>query len=584
MCNNVIRSFDCSDSSFPCEIFPGTDIYQWNAVDVKNSDGLLERGVVINTLRRGLLVDFGVPGRRAQVVDLKRAQHCLSSRQQRSAPFSDWDEEFKNWQNTPSSPANFQVLARTAADRPWTWYRAVFLVRRVLWSKYAYIRVQFGQSFVNMYASALMVRRMPRDWGATHRVRVEDYVVRVCTLPPEYTARLPVDPALWNLWMEMLISLPGCAAYPTCVQNGSLLYLQNSGGPAKPTPLSEGDLNRVCELAKAEKMRRLQAGWTFNDDQWIPPENQLGISSEPPILTAAFPPELMREILSCFGMNERPFYRRVSPLWDAIMKQDDDRQRLTLTFDDAGTAGCSGAMGIIKYLTAATEVVVITNARQSMMLQELGDCLRLISAVVQQHGNRQRKLQVVFHRCRWELGDDRLPAEVRLLAKTWAEAEAAVERIVWRNCRLCGIGDEQNECVVVSDVTTYPDMGWNLRTDLYALLERHLLWPEHRIPLNIDGLGRWIAKEARLNVASDNCATIKRILETYQSNDPRPTNRYRGKPGWSGQDLRQLDIKTLSTLTLWVLHLTMLSQAQFNLRPFHRRPIVRSTERLPTTR
>ncbi|XP_055357160.1 uncharacterized protein LOC129602205 [Paramacrobiotus metropolitanus] len=578
MCSNGIRSFDCSDSSFPCEIYPDTGIYQWNAVDVKNSDGLLERGLVINTLPRGLLVDFGVPGRRAQFVVLKRAQHCLSSRQQHFAPFSEWDAEYKGWQNNPVVPTGFHVLARTAADRPWTWYPAVFLTRRVLWNKYAYVRIQLGKSVVAVFVSAQVVRFQPRDRGG-HPVRAEDYVIRACALPPEHAAGQPLDPALWNLWVEGLMSLRDCAAYPTCIQNGTLLYLQNSGAPAKPTPVSEGDLNRQCELAKAEMTRRLQAGWTFSGDQWIPPANQPEITRRPPVqhshrMAAAIPPERLREILSCFGTNERPLYRRVSPLWDAIIKQDATHQRLTLTFDQAGTAGCSVGMGIIKYLTAATEVVVITNARQSVTLQELGDSLRLISAVYQQRGNRLRKLQVVVNRCRWELGDDRLPTEIRLLAKTWGDGRAAVERLVWRNCRFCGIGDEHNEVVVANDATTFRYTSWNMRMDFYALLERHLLWIEHRIPLNITGLGRWVAEEARLNETSDNCATIKRLLETYQCNDPRPTNRYRRKGGWTGEDLRRLDIRTLSTLTQWVLHLTMLSRAQLNLRPFHRRPVV----------
>ncbi|XP_055335023.1 uncharacterized protein LOC129586056 [Paramacrobiotus metropolitanus] len=573
-----IRSFNCSDALPSCEIYPGPDIYQWNAVDVQNANGLLERGLVINTANHGLIVDFGVPGRRSERVPFKRALYCRTSPEHDFAPIQDWDAEH-------SAALGFHVLARMAADRPWTWYPAVCLVRRFLWNKHAYVRIQLGESAVTMFLSALVVRVARSDWRGS-AVGAGDFVSQTSALPGEYRAGQLVEPALWSLWVETMVSQHD--AYPVCAMNGRLVYLQKgcnnakparaSGNPylspgsntAKLSAISQDELDRMNGRAKACLARRLQAGWNYTEGRWkrAAPKIQSDINAElahqSPEMGALLSLELQREVLSCFAANEGPFFRRVGPVWNAIFQQDDTNQHLILNCDNAGTATGSVGMCIIRQLTAATRMIILANVKQRWMFQEFTDCMRLISYVYKQRGNRLRKLQVVASGCRWDFGNHRFLTEVHMLARTCVTGAAAVECIVWHNCRFRGIGDQQYDCIVVRDVIAVHDSLLGMQTELYALVERNLFWKPEWIPLNVFGLMQWIANEARTDAISFTSAKIKGILGTYQCADPRPANQYRRKPDWTVEDLCQLDMTTLSTLTLWVLNLAMLYRAKGN--------------------
>ncbi|XP_055334951.1 uncharacterized protein LOC129586002 [Paramacrobiotus metropolitanus] len=473
-----IRSFGYSDSSLFCEIYSGADIYQWNAVDVPNDERLFERGLVINTVPDGVIVDFGVPGRRSQFVEYKKALHCLSSQQEHVVTGCFWDEEYNGQLSYPSSQASFEILARIDPDRPWTWYPAVFLVRRVLWNRYAYVQIQIFDCVVSKFVSAMVVR-LGRRHRVVRAVGPDDYITRACPLPRKYRAGRSVEPALWNLWRKGLMSVHVWMAYPTCVRSGRLLYLQDRWSPTKLMPVSEEGLDRLNDRANAEMKRRLQAGWTFSYDHWLPPKLQPGTSPwraapvQGDYQMAAFPPELLRAILSSFATNERPFYRRVSPLWNAVIQQDDSDRCLTVNFGNAATAARSVGFGIVQYLTADTEMVAISNAKERWPSEVLNDCLRLISAVHERHRKGSKKLQVVVNRCSWDLANNRLSIELPRMAKACADAAAALERIIWRNCRFCGIGGNHVEIIVESDVTVIRCTLAELQTELYAMLKRH---------------------------------------------------------------------------------------------------------------
>ncbi|XP_055335058.1 uncharacterized protein LOC129586081 [Paramacrobiotus metropolitanus] len=493
MSSHEIQSLDHVNSSPFCEIYPDTDIYQWNAVDVENAEGFLERGLVTNTVNGGLLIDFGVADRRSQLIELERALHCCCSGHEFCAATHSWGLDY-HWASRNEEPlGGFEVLTRTAADRPWMWYPAVFLARRILWNKYAYIGIRLGENVVAKFVSPLVVRLAQRYRGE-RAVDAKDYVTQVCALPREYLEGRTVEPELWSIWVDALKSAYASILYPIGVNNECLLYLQDGIGPSKLTPILTEVLNRLNLMAKSELTRRLQAGWTFADGKWIPENVEL--STRGPLypttaqpsspLADAFPPELFQEILSCFGTNERPFYRRVSPLWNELFHQDDIRQRLTLNFRDAGTAAYSMGMSIIKHLTAATELVVINNARQSMTMQEFGDCMLLIGAVYKQSGNSLQKLQVMAYRCRWDLGDERFSSEVELLARTCVDVAAAVESIQWRNCLFSGCGPLRDDNTVALDVTATHETLREMETDLRALLMRQL-WYINRPPIPL----RW---------------------------------------------------------------------------------------------
>ncbi|XP_055357482.1 uncharacterized protein LOC129602483 [Paramacrobiotus metropolitanus] len=398
MYNSGIRPFNHTYASAPCEIYPGSNVYQWNAVDVQNADGLLERGLVINTVHRGLLVDFGVSDRRSQFVEFKKALLCLSA-DERCLTAS---QNFA-WESNAASQTSCHVLARTAADRPWTWYPAVFLLHRVFWNKYAYIQIHMGDEVVWKFVRAQVVRLAHRD-STVRRTAPADFVVRACTLPREYLTERPVAPALWSLWEEGLMSQRVYKAYPIGVVNESLLYLQDrcrlqSSFVKKVLPISKDLLHELNERAKAEMAKRLQTGWNNIDGQWVPPRICAPLRTIPAQksrqLAASCPPELLREILSCLSTNVRPFYRRVSPLWNEIIQQADCSRYLTLDFGSAGpSATYTAGVCIIQCLTAATRMIVIISAQQNYRSPELTECLRLVSVMYEQCANRIRKLQV----------------------------------------------------------------------------------------------------------------------------------------------------------------------------------------------
>ncbi|XP_055335085.1 uncharacterized protein LOC129586104 [Paramacrobiotus metropolitanus] len=356
------------------------------------------------------------------------------------------------------SLGDFQVLARTATDHPWTWYPAVFLAPRVLWNKYAYVQIQLGPHFVEKFVSAEVVRWTCRD-GVSRAVGPVDYVVRACTLPPEYATGLPIEPALWCLWQETM-SKQVDTGHPLCVVYKSMLYLQD----LSLTPVQKKDLKRINGLAKGKMARRLKAGWIYSEDQWIPPKIQYGngvaryAAPVPPFnqRRAALVPELWREILTCFCTNERSVYRRVSPLWNAIIQHEESSQYLTLNFGNRGPVLRSVGICIVHCLTAATEMVVITCTEQRRTLNDLSDCLCLISALYQQLGYRPRRLQVMVYCCNWKVSNKYLVSEgevLGLLTNTCANAAVAVERIFWRNCSFAGSGGEHTENTVLSDMT-----------------------------------------------------------------------------------------------------------------------------------
>ncbi|XP_055349696.1 uncharacterized protein LOC129596443 [Paramacrobiotus metropolitanus] len=213
----------------------------WNTVEVQDNNGVFRRGAVVDILNDGsFVVDFGYPGRRAEVVE-----HGKVFRVDRGPPYL---------------YSEIDVLIREFPNRPPAWYPALGACLQMHNGypndKQADVRVQFDNVLLSETISTKQLRMRPSELSLKQRTFEKHHFVRrsLDLLPaPRYGFSLE-SPDFRHLFQKILNNWE---IYPVSLSPEKIVYVQKR----LSRPLLLEDWSSICEktLTMSSTLRCLPA-------------------------------------------------------------------------------------------------------------------------------------------------------------------------------------------------------------------------------------------------------------------------------------------------------------------------------------
>ncbi|XP_055354699.1 uncharacterized protein LOC129600260 [Paramacrobiotus metropolitanus] len=417
---------------------------------------------------------------------------CIAQRSQFVAfgPVFRCDDEPRYW-DIPKDGQPMQVLLRQHPDAPWTWYPGKTVpLDGYCFREAAFVQVQLPHGTVEELIGRKQVRPALRggNYEDLRRVAPHDFVIRACPLPVGYWSE--ASPQL-----EKILKSGVNERYRvlcTTVLSQTLCYLQGPSAPHHIT-LTPGQLQEQCDIAKQE---------LASDGSISAP---LGTGCLGATFTARkkrkvaarrrclpLPTELLLEVFQALDSIERFRCRRVCYVWNSILTTaayfPDARVSASTNYDKNHSWE-----GI--YWVQACLLKCLTNATKIAVISNLDER--------EQCGRLAMRRRMPCRRC----------------ASEWYGSSAAL---------------------------SYAHRQPQSRSTPSASA---LILPQ---PLDLPALAELITEAVADNREYRINHIIRKILNTYQSADPRPTTRYRGRQ-WTVEDLADLDLTTLTTLTVTIL-------------------------------
>ncbi|XP_055330341.1 uncharacterized protein LOC129582757 [Paramacrobiotus metropolitanus] len=493
------------------------EIYAWNAVDVRDSSGVMHHGRIINVVSNGLIVDFACPGRRADLVEYSTAFRCL-----RNVYITLTDDNacalqhyiaVERYQEADPQNVELQVLARVDANHPWTWYPVELIYPRLFWQRYLFVEIRLGEGRVVRQ----MIRAHSVRWRLVHPIPsekacvIEPYMFVACglPLPADYWGGEPVAAPLWDAWKEA-VEASQHAVWPVCVIGGMVVFLHCLIGC--PLTLQTTDLDQLLSEAKRRVAQQSVAAMTPPQPSCAPPQY------EPlPVLPAA----VVDHIFHLLDSAQRARCRRVCSLWNGLLEHPNkevivgfshqrcvDERGKAITPHEAEWQRSAYMVGLSLWrcVTARTERIVISNATyQSDVNEGLADCLRLIEYIHMELPPSGTTLTLIVHKFHWN---------VRNWRNSGLDCLVPMVRVIWRDCTFSGPGEHFQWQPIVYGVSRTRDATRSGRdVGLFGVVEASL--PE--LGEDAARVWNWIADADCEGADPGHRERIFQVLEDCQS-------------------------------------------------------------------
>ncbi|XP_055352985.1 uncharacterized protein LOC129598922 isoform X2 [Paramacrobiotus metropolitanus] len=551
-----------------CSVYPRShDTYAWNAVDVRASDGSLQHGRVINALNNGLIVDFECPGRNAAFVNpdlvaVRASCHSLGY------TFDGTLDSAWHFNNAAFPPGDdeprVEILARTSADRPWTWHATEPLYSQLFWQRYVFVEMQLDAGVKRRLMRAQPVR-LPESADAPDssegRIGMYAFVTRAFMLPEDYWGGECVSAALWDAWKQA-VEASEYAVWPVCLMGRTLVYLQE----LIKSPLEDEHLRLITEARNRLTQVPCESLPLYKPSGVVDALDGAGQME----MFCALPAAIFRQILDMLDSVHRAQCCRVCPLWDSLIGTEQrviwvsfSHQRLV---DEDGIATTPNetewyrsaylvGMCLWKCLTSITKIIIMGNAsHQQPDNAALSDCFDLIDSVlIEQDLDENNNITVIVNKFYWDLGN--------CLDEDMHGAAAAVARVVWKDGTFSGPGEHfRHESIkyAVSCLSAEPvDVDGEpvrVHMNLSDVLERGLTVDCREARLQLKD---WLADVASQEPESSDRQRIDTVLISCQESDPRVVSKF-GKMQWSVDTVQGQDLDKLTKLTLCALQREMI--------------------------
>ncbi|XP_055344485.1 uncharacterized protein LOC129592465 [Paramacrobiotus metropolitanus] len=259
------------------------------------------------------------------------------------------------------------------------------------------------------------------------------------------------------------------------------------------------------------------------------------------------PAELLVEVFQTLDSIGRVRLRLVCQLWDTLLTTEGYFPDVRVSVHGCAGSGAAHFAEDGLYWVVACLLKCLSDRSKMLVLSklELFECRDLIAPV--NHARPGRRLPaLVLHDCDVSEAVDSVQEVMESVVDLAVDYRC--ERMVWVKGRF-SVGTLK---AVVPQHVFSGQSKEQMQVALWDLLESHLVLEN---PLDWPTIARWIAGSLG-KLHNDTVPTILQGLQEYQSGDPRPSTRYRGRQ-WTQSDLAQLDVATLTTLTVAFLQETM---------------------------
>ncbi|XP_055349659.1 uncharacterized protein LOC129596411 [Paramacrobiotus metropolitanus] len=391
----------------------------WNTVEVRDPNGIFRRAAVINVQKDGhFVVDFGYPGRRAEVVE-----HGKVFRTDHGPP--------------PFYSEMMDVLIREFPTHPPAWYPAMDLVLQMNSASpndaHTVVRVQFDNVLLTESISTKQLRIRPSENSIKRRIIAKNHFVKRCLEVPAKRRRefLLDSPDFRHLFRKILSMWQ---IFPVSLSAKKLVYIQQENSE----PLLVASWDNICkELLNLSPNLRHLGNYT---------DRNLSMTTEiSDAQLSVLLPELLSSTFRMLDFVDRLQQRRVCQLWNAIFLAD-DAQEVRITFDPLSGDSCNSDLQytftvcMLKCVTTSNQCLIIQKARPGVQTFQYccKDSLCLLwleQALCQQPIGKKRT--IAFCSFLWLADGIVYECPVKYLADKCQQLASVCSTVMWRHCRIC---------------------------------------------------------------------------------------------------------------------------------------------------
>ncbi|XP_055330300.1 uncharacterized protein LOC129582726 [Paramacrobiotus metropolitanus] len=521
-------------------------VYAWNSVDVE-INGLLQHGHVIGLEEKSegdstpprVIVDFGCPSQQSVAVGFGKIWDCSTE------PYS-----------IPCKGDKVEVLLQDGPHRPWAWYSGKVLIRKFKHLQHvALVDVMIGGAWRRELIPDRQIRDLTVRVLRAPPLATDHFVMRTCSVPHGYWI-LDRKPAAFMLrLMEKRFQLRFVK-----ILSQTMLYLRR----LRESPLGEGhrfDDHPVKIFEREWKRTTFSPEWREEAERADaePKRKQpLRVGED----GLAVPLGVLKEIFHSLDTVDRQRCRRTCRLWETqltsaelceivrVSRQKESSSR-PVQFD------CNYAMYacIFKHITPAVHTVCIRDTEtffltRYTMQDDTDEVLDIIKKLLDDAGRRLERL--IVHRRSVRLGESafehwKLGVFATEITAQKARLGACCDRLIFKDYALAT--ESKGGATMMEfrvPIVVIPE-GPVDEAQIVDTFEKHLQW--NVPPLDVDSFAQCMAG---LIDSKERAKKVLKILEDYQSCDPRPSAHYRGCR-WSADDLTDMDMGKLNRFCLYAL-------------------------------
>ncbi|XP_055352988.1 uncharacterized protein LOC129598926 [Paramacrobiotus metropolitanus] len=492
-------------------------VQAWNAVDVE-IDGLFQHGHIVGleesvSIPPRLIIDFGCSTQQSVPVDNVKV-----------FTFS----TFPSFQ--PRQEA-VEVLLFDHPGRPWKWYPGKVLINSFAnLRNHALVEVTVGGQHLRELLPNEQIRPVSSEKRLQRkRVQPGDFVMRTCRVPNGYWVLTEcfASKLLRHIQRRFRVRF-------TYVFGQEMHYIQQH----TKSPLEDATIAKVFERKKLEFIRN--GKFLVEDSRRLEGPDQEK-RSDTKWRGWALPTELFEEVFQSLDTIDRQRCRRSSSTFLPAARQK---------WNDCYAAyGC-----FFKHITSAARTICIRDTEWDCDDQDdlkLADgATTLMQKLLHEAGIRIERL-IVHHRSltidQGEPGPLKLQVVFAAIAALHSKLASCCDRLIWRRYSL---NCENSTGAIVLEFRvpiTMFNLGGVGAPQIWDTFEQHLRCTGPA--LDMDRIAQWMARCTHRNARTKR---FEKILNDFQSCDPRPSANFRGDP-WTVGAMTNLDVHKLNTLCLHVL-------------------------------
>ncbi|XP_055349063.1 uncharacterized protein LOC129595953 [Paramacrobiotus metropolitanus] len=513
----------------------------WNSVDVE-IDGQLQHGHVIgleekprngNTPLR-LIVDFGGPSQQAVLVEYGKIWDCSAHR---STRVHEGDE--------------VEVLLHEGRDRPWKWYRGKMLIRRFNQLYHmALVEVMVNGQSRRELLPWQQIRDRAGEAVKPQPIAAGHFVMRTCSVPNGFWTLQP-SVASWLL-RRMQFHLHLQFVKVLSQEMHCLMVRRRPEGP-----LRDEDVAANFEFARMEfggsvfcgKRPKTIEEWDGERKREKPlclEEGDLPLSLN-----------VLKEVFLSLDTIDQQRCRRTCQLWETMLSSLDVRSVVRVSVQNPSES--AAVMWdrnyflyacIFKLITPATRTVSIRGAmppsRHRWNLRVANESVSLIKKVLGGAGLRLDRL--IMDQRSMKIAYD----------YPWTRLSFEVFAHLSKLLSCCDHVILKSYVFALSDENRAPLMEFRIPAAVFTrepidhaqiadMLEQHLSYEGP--PIDVQHIAQCLASRIDMSHKANN---VKKILERYQSGDPRPSAYYRKHP-WTLNNVAGVDVAKLNRMCLYAL-------------------------------